>query len=148
MAIGGFALATILYGLRKADPEEARKQFSGLHSFLWHKWYFDELYHKVFVVPVMFISQRIAALDGRIIDRFIDGCAWAVRWIARLDDAIDRLVVDGLVNFTARRTYGAGMSLRNVQTGQLRQYVMFIGIGTVALFVLVSFFWSYAVAGR
>jgi hypothetical protein len=29
----------------------------------------------------------------------------------------------------------------------LRQYVMFIVVGTVALFVLISFFWDYTLAG-
>ena len=33
--------------------------------------------------------------------------------------------------------------MRRMQTGRLRQYVMFIVVGTVALFILISFFWSY-----
>jgi NADH-quinone oxidoreductase subunit L len=147
MALGGFALATVFYGRQIIDPEEARRQFAPIHSLFWHKWWFDELYQKAFVVPVLFVSRKISQFDGKIIDRFIDGCAWGVRWVARLDDAIDRWLVDGLVNYTARKTYDAGISLRALQTGQLRQYVMFIGVGTVALFVLVSFLWSYATAG-
>jgi hypothetical protein len=58
-----------------------------------------------------------------------------------------RMFVDGLANITARWTYAIGLSLRNVQTGRIRQYVMLIVVGTVALFILTSFFWSYSQAG-
>jgi len=50
------------------------------------------------------------------------------------------------VNWTARRTFGLGLSLRTAETGQLRQYVVFIVVGTVALAVLVSF-WSSSFTG-
>jgi len=46
------------------------------------------------------------------------------------------------VNLTAYWTYSAGHSLRNAQTGKLRQYVMAIVIFFVALTVLIK--WSAA----
>jgi NADH-quinone oxidoreductase subunit L len=78
----------------------------------------------------------------------IHALAWIVQTFSRLwDKWADRFVVDGSINAVARRTWDVGLALRNVQTGQLRQYVMFIVVGTVALFVLISFVWSVAVAG-
>ena len=40
-----------------------------------------------------------------------------------------------------------GLRLRTVQSGNLRQYVMWIAVGTVALFLLISFYWNWAWAG-
>ena len=58
---------------------------------------------------------------------------WLVARVDReLDDMIDRYVVDGLVNVLAAWTWSIGNSLRTLQTGKLRQYVMLIVIGTVA----------------
>ena len=52
-----------------------------------------------------------------------------------MDDWIDRLFVDGLVNFTARCTYGIrACELRTIQTGNIRQYVLILATGTVAIF--------------
>ena len=34
-------------------------------------------------------------------------------------------------------TYSLGISLRNVQTGRIRQYVTFIAVSVVTLFVLL-----------
>ncbi len=79
------------------------------------------------------------ALDTKGIDWLADGAARLVAGVARLDDWIDRLFVDGLVNLTARGTYAVGLRLRAVQTGNVRQYVMLVVVGTVVLFVLTSF---------
>ncbi len=146
-AFGGFLLATIVYAWRLLDPTEVRNQFRPLYSLLWNKWYFDEIYHTIFVRPVMFVSRRVADFDRNVIDRIINGCAVAVRSISVLDDLIDRWFVDGFVNATARWIHSTGIRLRGVETGRLRQYVMFIVVGTVGLFILITFFWNSAWAG-
>jgi NADH-quinone oxidoreductase subunit L len=45
--------------------------------------------------------------------------------------------VDGLVNLVGNAVFSVGRSLRTVQTGSLRQYVMFIALGVLTLFVLL-----------
>src|SRR5215475_9525162 len=122
-ALGGFLLATVFYASRLLNAAEVQQQFHKIYNFLWHKWYFDELYNVIFVQPVLFISRRISDFDRKVIDRIIDGCATAVRGISTIDDKIDRWFVDGSVNWIARRTHSLGLSLRRIQTGQLRQYV-------------------------
>ena len=146
-ALAGFILATAFYGLRTLDPEDVRRQFAALYRLFRNKWWFDELYDRVFVRPVLRISDWVAAIDRRGIDWLADGLArWTVA-ISRLDDWIDRLFVDGLVNGIAKWTYGVALWLRTLQTGKLRLYVVWIVVGTVALFVLISFFRDLAVAG-
>lgn len=146
-ALSGFILAALFYGTQKLNADEVRQQFPRMRAFLLNRWYIDHLYDLVFVRPVIFFAQRVANFDRRRIDWLIDSTARWVRGISRLDDLLDRYVVDGLVNIVASWTYGFGLALRRVQTGRLRQYVMFIVVGTVALFVLASFLWNYAAAG-
>jgi NADH-quinone oxidoreductase subunit L len=43
-------------------------------------------------------------------------------------------MVDGLVNLVGTVTFSIGDSLKAVQTGRLRQYVMWIGVGVIVLF--------------
>lgn len=138
-ALGGFLLATVFYGLRWLNPNDVRQQFSAVYRFLLNKWYFDELYHAIFVRPVHALAKVIAGFDRKFIDGLIDNLARWTRGLADIDDVIDRYLVDGLVNLTAGWTYSLGRSLRAVQTGKLRQYVMLIVIGTVALTILINF---------
>ncbi len=147
MAFAGFGLATLFYGVKVLNPEDARRQFAPIHRFLLNKWWFDELYQLIFVRPTHQVAGWISAVDRNGIDWLADNAARATVVVARFDDWIDRLFVDGLVNLTARWTYALGLKLRTVQTGNLRQYVMLLAVGTVALFVLVSLYWSYATAG-
>jgi NADH-quinone oxidoreductase subunit L len=127
------------------DPEEIRQQFRGLHRFLVNKWYFDEIYNFVFVQPTLFVSRRVAEFDKRVLDWIIHTVANVTKVFSWFGDRwIDRFLIDGLIiNGLARRTWDLGHSLHNVQTGRLRQYVMFIVVGTIALFMLISFVWSW-----
>jgi NADH-quinone oxidoreductase subunit L len=144
-ALAGLLMATVIFGLRLLDPEEIRLQFRGLHRFLVNKWYFDELYNFIFVQPTLFVSRRIAEFDKRVLDWIIHSVANAVKVFSWLGDRwIDRFLIDGLIiNGLARRTWALGNSFHGIQTGRLRQYVMFIVVGTIALFMLISFVWSW-----
>ncbi|HYW79036.1 MAG TPA: NADH-quinone oxidoreductase subunit L, partial [Thermoguttaceae bacterium] len=146
-ALIGFGFATLFYGVRKLDAEDARKTFAPIHRFLLNKWWFDELYEFLFIRPVMRISGWITMIDKRGLDWLADSAARLVRIIARIDSSIDRIFVDGLIDLTARWTHAVGLKLRAVQTGSLRQYVMFIALGVVVLFILISQYWGIAVAG-
>ena len=145
-ALVGFVLATAFYGLRWLKPEDARRTFAPIYWFLVRKWLIDELYAALFIRPLLKISAWVAVIDKRGLDWAIDHLAIWTTWIARLDDWIDRTFVDRFVNWAARRTYALGMQLRVLQTGNIRQYVMWLAVGTVALFVLMSLYWNYALA--
>lgn len=146
--IFGIGLATFIYGLGYLSAEDVRRQFAPLHSLFVNKWWFDELYDFIFVRPVLIISQFISGIDRNWIDGLIHAISGATIWIAkRWDFVADGIIVDGTINLLARWCYSLGLSLRTVQTGRLRQYVMFIVIGAIAIFVLISFFWTPTLAG-
>jgi proton-translocating NADH-quinone oxidoreductase chain L len=140
MAMGGFVLATTFYGLRKLDPKDVCRTFSPIYQLFLHKWWFDELYAFLFVRPVLRISGWVAAIDKNGIDWLADNSARAVMAVARLDDWIDRIFVDKLIDLIARWTYALGLRLRTLQTGNIRQYIMWIVVGTVGLFALMSLY--------
>jgi NADH:ubiquinone oxidoreductase subunit 5 (subunit L)/multisubunit Na+/H+ antiporter MnhA subunit len=146
-ALAGVLLAAVMYLWRVVSPALVAGMFKPLYAFLANRWYVDELYHVIFVRPVLGIAALAAGFDRNVIDRFIDGLAWSARQLAGIDAWIDRHVVDGLVNTTAAATWNAGIALKRLQTGRLRQYVMFIVVGIVALFVLASLVFRSSLAG-
>jgi NADH-quinone oxidoreductase subunit L len=83
-------------------------------SFLRRAWYFDDLVSAVVSGPL-----RLAA--------------------AGLAFVIDRRVVDGLVNGTARALGLSGRALRRLQNGYLRTYALGIGVGLVVLLAYLTF---------
>ena len=146
-ALAGVLLAAAMYLWRIVSPSMVAGMFRPVYAFLAHRWYVDELYHAIFVVPVLGIAKLAAGFDRGVIDRIIDGVAWSAKQLAGIDAWIDRTLVDGVVNATATATWNAGLGLKRLQTGRLRQYVLFIVVGTVALFVLASLVFRTSLAG-
>src|SRR5207302_359513 len=97
-ALAGFVVATLFYGTQTLSAERVAAALAPVYRFLRKKWYFDELYHAVLVVPVMFLAKRAAEIDRQAIDGIVDGLALFVRVVSLIDDLIDRWLVDGLVN--------------------------------------------------
>ena len=142
-AVLGIILASVFYLVRWLNPDEVRDSLPSSHRFLVNKWYFDELYDLVFVKPAHLVGSVVAMIDRYILDGFVHLCAFVARTIAVYWDRVaDQAIVDGLVNLTANWTHRVGLALRNVQTGRIRQYVMFIVVGAVALFLVISFFFN------
>jgi NADH-quinone oxidoreductase subunit L len=93
-----------------------RERFDAVHTFLVHKWYFDELYDRLFVRP------------------------WAAAGVfAR--SVIESDLVQGLLVGGATGVVRAGSTLaRSIQNGYLRSYalVLLAGLGGLALYFLIA----------
>jgi NADH-quinone oxidoreductase subunit L len=67
----GFAIAYNNYMRRPDAPAGFIAATGGLHTFLMHKWYFDELYDLIFVRPAMWLGRLFWHRgDEQTIDRF------------------------------------------------------------------------------
>jgi NADH-quinone oxidoreductase subunit L len=139
-AFAGLIVAFFVYGVPLIDPAEVARQLRGLHRFLVEKWQFDALYDVMFVRPALVVAGWFAAFDRVVIDGFLHSLSYATIDVSRLDRRFDEGVIDRLVNIVGDAMFDAGRSLQTVQTGRLRQYVMFIAVGVVALFMLLVMF--------
>jgi proton-translocating NADH-quinone oxidoreductase chain L len=110
------------------------ERFGGVYRFLVHKWYFDELYWAVFVRPCLGIARFCRQIDQVLIDGLVNGSAAATTFLSRLDGVFDMIAVDRLVNLTAKAVYVTGDWSRSIQTGRLRNYLMFLAVALVGLF--------------
>ena len=136
-AVVGMLLAWVFYGGALVDPGEIKKQMSGVHSFLSNKWHFDELYDTMFMKPMHIVGSWCVAFDKKYLDGTLHGLARGTINVSKWDRAFDEKFVDGMVNLIGSATSKVGSSFRVLQTGRLRQYVMFIAVGVLALFVLL-----------
>jgi len=84
-AVSGIAMAYLCYALEPGIPGRLAMRFRSLYLFLLNKWYFDELYDRLFVRTAFTLGDGLwKGGDGRIIDGFgPDGIAAATRELAR-----------------------------------------------------------------
>ena len=108
VAVGliGIAVAWWFYLIRPEIPVNLAKRFNGVYNLLWNKYWVDEIYSAVFVLP----GYRLAMFFWQIVD---------VQWI------------DGFANWLARATASISNILRGWQTGYARAYALLMLIGTV-----------------
>ena len=77
--LAGLVTAWIMYIKSPSLPRELAERHYGLYQFLLNKWYFDELYHWIFVRPAMWIGRTLWKKgDGAIVDGIINGLAMGV----------------------------------------------------------------------
>jgi NADH-quinone oxidoreductase subunit L len=143
----GFIFAWVIYRRNALDPAEAEQQFPGVRSFLWNKWYFDELYSVLLVRPSLVIAGWCRAFDAYVIDGIIHGVARLTVLTSKWDGKFDNGVVDGLVNLTARVLHGIGGWFRTWQTGYVRSYVLFLVLAAISLFALLVIYARQVAAG-
>ncbi len=90
MAVSGIGLAYVMYLLRPDLPGVVVRVFRPLHTFFFNKWFFDELYDRIFVRPAVYLGYGFwKAGDGAVIDGVgPDGVAAATRNLAKRFSAL------------------------------------------------------------
>ncbi|MCZ4265540.1 NADH-quinone oxidoreductase subunit L [Erythrobacter sp. G21629-S1] len=114
MLIGLF-VAWLAYIKDTSIPGKTAEQLGPIYRFLYNKWYFDELYHYLFIHPAFWLGRQFWKLgDVGTIDRFgPNGIAWVVE----------------------KGAIGA----RRFQTGYLYSYALVMLLGLVAAITWVLF---------
>jgi NADH-quinone oxidoreductase subunit L len=116
IGVAGISIAFTLWVRQPGAPERLRERMPALHTFLYNKWYFDELIDLVVTRPVLFLGRFTgSALENGLIGGGVTGST------------------AGMARFTSA-------AVRRAQTGFLRYYValMVVGIGAIALYFLIQ----------
>ncbi|MFZ4621596.1 MAG: NADH-quinone oxidoreductase subunit L [Bacteroidota bacterium] len=132
----GILLAFVTYFWKKISADAFEKALKPLHTFLYKKWYFDELYDATAVAAMMGIAKVLSWFDGAIVDGLVNGAGWLAKLVSNISAKFDSYVVDGAVNFTAYFAGLLGLSVRKVQTGKVQTYMIFAIIGLMVLMAL------------
>jgi NADH-quinone oxidoreductase subunit L len=136
LAGGGIAFAFMRFG-RAGSPGQkvSWEQPRGVTAFLANRWYQDNLYEKFFPVGVtMLLSRLLAWFDQNIVDGIVNGVGSLTVGLSRVSAAFDTYVVDGIVNSLAGIAQFFGLLFRQLQTGRVQTYVVYVVIGVVVLF--------------
>ncbi len=138
IAAAGIGLGFLYYSpwarWKKLDPARTAARYGPIHNFLKHKWYFDELYDAVLIRPTLTLARWVSGFDRWVIDGLVNGSAWATARLSRLSGRFDNRMVDGMVNGLGDLVYKLGDVGRGLQTGRLRNYLMFLAVAVVGLF--------------
>ncbi|WP_009631492.1 NAD(P)H-quinone oxidoreductase subunit 5 [Synechocystis sp. PCC 7509] len=106
----GITLASMMYLWGKIDPSAIAQKFPSLYALSLNKWYFDEVYDRVFVQGLRRLARQVMEVDFR--------------------------VVDGAVNLTGFFTLVSGEGLKYLENGRAQFYALIIFAAVLGLVVV------------
>lgn len=112
-ALAGIFTAFLIYQLRKVDPVKIGDVFQPIYKLFYNRWYFDHIYYAIFVYGYYKLSK--------------------VLWFVG-----DRVIIDGVVDGSAKVSIFVGDVFRKTQLGRISGYVLQMLIGT-AIFIALFF---------
>ncbi|GED67526.1 NADH-quinone oxidoreductase subunit L [Brevibacillus reuszeri] len=112
ISILGVVLAYFMYGKKSIPSDTIPEAMPWLYQLSYRKYFVDELYHYVIVIPL--------------------------GWLGFILNAFDKYVVDGLVGLTAKITQGIGSLHARVQSGQIQSYGAVVLFGLLLLIIAIS----------
>jgi NADH-quinone oxidoreductase subunit L len=108
VGLAGLALSVWFYAVDPRLPVALAERFRPAYLFLLNKWYFDELYNRIFVQPAWFLARLF----------------WHVG---------DERLIDGVPNGLAELTVDGSRQAVRIQTGSIAVYAFTMLIGLVGL---------------
>jgi NADH-quinone oxidoreductase subunit L len=101
-------------------------RFKPLHTLLYNKYYFDEIYDATIIGPVMGFARVMWWFDANIIDGLVNLTGWfTVKW-ADAKQLFDQYVVDGAVNGIGYVCMAGAWLLKFMQSGSLQFYTLVV----------------------
>ncbi|MED5338999.1 MAG: hypothetical protein VYE43_00950 [Pseudomonadota bacterium] len=109
----GVLIASLLYSVFPRVPKLLAEYFLTLYNFLKNKWYFDEIYNRYLVQPILFVSRGL--------------------WKTIDQEIIDEMGPDGI----AKKILSIGRRFVKIQSGYIYHYAFAMVLG---LTIIVSYF--------
>ncbi|MFN2187617.1 MAG: hypothetical protein ACK2T3_02520, partial [Candidatus Promineifilaceae bacterium] len=110
-----------------------------LYTFLQNKWWWDELYEKLFINPTKFFSRTVVYewVDRGFIDGTLHLVARSFYAFGRYLKRFEEVVISGGVDWVKDQVLTAAQEFRALQTGKIQEYVLVSVLIAWALAVVV-----------
>ncbi len=139
VALGGLFLGWLVYGRKPlaAGAPDPLAKLGGVWTLLKNKYYIDELYAAVFVQPVTHFAAWMGdVFDRGVIDGVLHGIGRGAVSVATAFRSFDLSVVNGGADALANDVKRFGRWLREIQTGRVQNYLLFVLVSVVLLAAL------------
>jgi NADH-quinone oxidoreductase subunit L len=129
IAVIGIGVAQKFYVTNPEISESLAKQYAGPHSLLSHKYYVDELYNATVINGTFKSGDGLWAVDRTVVDGVVNGAASLTRASSGLSGSGDRTIVDGVVNAVGLIVKESSLAFRRFQTGLVQNYALLMLLG-------------------
>ena len=141
VALGGLYIGWLVYRrLPKDGTDPLVRPLGILHTVLKNKYYVDEIYHVILVLPATWLAETftIAWVDQGLLDGILQAIGRFVLWLGSVfRNFFDLPVINWIGDMLAKGVRFSGFSLKPIQTGKIQQYMLLTLVVAVVVFVVV-----------
>jgi len=137
VSLSGILLAWVIYCKNLIKEETIKVKMSYLYRVLQNKYYFDEIYDRIFVQPVLRFAGSVSRFDAVVIDRTVDRVGHGTVKGGTEAARFDQRIIDGIVNGIGFLVKKISQRYRRTFTGYLQRYALIIFAGFVVLVIIV-----------
>jgi len=127
-----FAFA--IYTGKRANPF---RQSDAIFNLACNEWYFDRIYDKLIIRPILLISRACFWIDRRVIDGFLILFASAALACSKVAVFADRYIIDGFINLLVALVRAIGNFARRFQGGKVQYYLYSMLVVMLVIFILI-----------
>jgi NADH-quinone oxidoreductase subunit L len=129
--------AYVIYIKRDTNPFQ---QSGFLFRLSCNEWYFDKIYNKVIIKPIIVLSRASFWFDRRIIDGFINILAKTSIALSKAASWTDQHIIDGFLKLLVAMVRTIGNFARKFQGGKVQYYLFSMLVIILALFIFKTLF--------
>ena len=143
VSLGGLYLGYLMYWRKPLVAGEADRLIPILGDFyvtLKNKYYFDELYIRIFVIPSQWFAKNIAYefIDKGVIDGFLNLIARVFTCIGDLLKNLNLWLIDGVGDGIPELIRKFGGWIRWLQSGSVQQYMLVVVIAALVIGIIFA----------
>ncbi len=143
VVLSGIFFGWLLYGwhpMKVGAPDPLEEPLGPLWTLLHNKYWIDEFYNATIIALTIWLARELALFDKVVIDGIVNGVGYLVRLVSRwLRYVFDEIIIEGIVNGMATISNWFGEWTRQIQTGQVQNYLFAIMLTLVVLLGLDLF---------
>ncbi len=129
VAVGGLFLGWWIYGRKPLEREQADplvRPLGPAYPFLQNKWYWDELYDRIFVVPTRQVARTVVYewTDRGLIDGTLHLIGRTVFGVGHYMKRFEEVVISGGVDQAKDGVLWLANEFRSLQSGRIQEYVV------------------------
>ncbi|GMQ77577.1 MAG: NADH-quinone oxidoreductase subunit L [Anaerolineae bacterium] len=146
VALSGLFLGWWVYGrksLETGQQDPLVRPLGPLYTFLFHKWWWDELYQKVIIQPTKTFSRKVVyeLVDKGIIDGTLHLIGRSVFRLGYYMKRFEEVVITGGVDWLKDQVLSLAQEFRTIQTGRIQEYILvsvLIGWALIVVVLLIN----------
>jgi NADH-quinone oxidoreductase subunit L len=143
VALGGLYVGYRVYWvnpLKAGQPDPMVARLGSFYPTLKNKYYFDELYGRIFVTPLQWFARNVAYefFDKGVIDGFLHLIGRVFTWVGDLLKNLNLWLIDGVGDGIPILIARFGGWIRWIQSGQVQQYMLLVIIAALIIGIVFA----------